>query len=299
MAKASVVNIDAAVNQASEGLYQLNALLLANGWTLYANGNGTLRSTVTNYITSGAAMNTTNTWWILTRGSVWITVLRGASASTITIKVAVVAPATVGSGSVPDSQVTAANETTLISAGALITGTPPSVRCHAITYDGDQNVAGIRSFYLFFTDGTSTLLGAFALEAMANGTYAAGNSAPYAVAAAPAGAIFSVSGTQWQWWYSPTSVWAVKTIFAQPYTTVYIFGSAGVGVDPWDGKDLGVQLMYGRGSSQSTPGLVGLSNTLRLRGVVRGYPSTVNLASDAFVYAGECLVPWQNGTTPV
>jgi hypothetical protein len=235
------------------------------------------------------------------RGNVFVTLWR-VSATSLTVKFAVVAPATVSGtpATVPDAQVTAANEVAYSTMS--ITG---STRAHAITYSDDQNAIGIRSFYLLFTDGTATPRGAVALEALANNSYDPANAAPYAVAAGTTNNVFSTSASVWSWWYSPTSVWATGTSPSAPYCIGignYPFGSTTTlaGVSPWSALDQGVATLWARNSAAVVaPGFAGQSNTLKLRGVNRSYPSTVNLASGAYVYVVDFLVPWQDGTAPL
>jgi hypothetical protein len=298
MAKVSTVNVATVGNDIGYGLYPLSTLLLANGWTLQSCGTGAagVRRTV-GPLSQAEWIAAANTWQIMYRGNVYVTFLR-VSATSLTTKFAVVSPATAGSATVPDAQVTATNEVSLAQAG--LTG---STRAHAITYSDDQNAVGIRSFYLLFTDGTATLRGSVVLEALADDTYDPANAAPYVVMARADGLTTSVGA--WSWWYSPTSVWATITSPGIPYSIslgVYTFASGAslVGVSPWSALDQGISIPWGRNSAAAVaPGHVGMSNTLKARGVARSYPSTVNLASGAYVYALDCLVPWEDGTAPL
>lgn len=45
-------------------------------------------------------------------------------------------------------------------------------------------------------------------------------------------------------------------------------------------------------------GWKGAMNFLRAAGTNRSYPDTINLSTDAYVYCGDLLVPWENGTAP-
>lgn len=297
MAKVSTVNVATTGADIGYGLYPLSTLLLANGYTLQSCGTGTagVRRTV-GPLSQAEWIAAANTWQIMYRGNVFVTLHR-VSTTSLTTKFAVVAPATVGSATAPDSQVTAANEVSLAQAG--LTG---STRAHAITYSDDQNAVGIRSFYLLFTDGTATPRGSVVLEALANNSYDPANAAPYVVMAKSDG--FTSTVAAWSWWYSPTSVWATLTGPGMPYSQtlgVYIFGSATslVGVSPWSALDQGVSIPWGRNSAAVQPGFAGQSNTLKFRGVNRSYPSTINLASGAYVYMLDMLVPWQDGTAPL
>jgi len=307
MAKVATVNTVCVGNDIGYGLYSLATLLLANGWTLQSCGTGTAgarRTGVGNELTQPEWVAAANTWQILYRGNVYVTFLR-ISATSLTVRYAVVAPATVSGtpATVPDAQVTVANQVEYAGLGIAA-----SNRAHAITYSADSNAAGIRSFYLMFTDGSATIRGAVILEAMADGTYASGNPAPYVVGAKTQGSIF-YSGNAWSWWYSPSSVWTLASAgyAATPlnYNANLFAGGATVcGVDPWDSKDIGVPYSWGRTTAQTQPGFVGQSSGMRAPCVFRSYPNTVDLATGAYVYMGDGstssgLVPWPDGITPL
>lgn len=298
--KVTNVNVATPGSDVGYGLSALLDLLLANGWTIQSTGTGTGGTrAASNQLTSPALwIANTNTWAILFRGNVYVTLLR-TSASNITVKFAVVAPSVVGSNTVPDSQVTAANETSL---GPLsITG---SSRAHAVSVDTDSNAAGIRSFYLLFTDGTATPRGFAALEAMANGTYATANPAPYAVTAATSASPLAANGGGWAYWYSPTSVWSSGNSIGTMYSSAYLSGtSAPAGVNPWSSEDQMLPATWGRPTGGAAPGLLGVGATIRTACTFRSYPNTVNLASDAGLYCGSTsgasVIPWPNGVTPL
>ena len=57
--------------------------------------------------------------------------------------------------------------------------------------------------------------------------------------------------------------------------------------------------MFGRRGDVAAGGLLGLSKNVKLAGVFRGYPNTVDSATDAYVYIGVCLLPFANNTVPL
>lgn len=300
MAKVADVNVAMPGSDIGYGLSALLDLLLANGYTIQASGTGTAGArTTTNQLTTPALwIAAANTWVIVFRDSVYVTLLR-ASATSLTVRFAVVAPATVGSATVPDSQVTAANEVSFASLS--ITG---SSRAHAVTFDSDSNAAGIRSFYLLFTDGSATPRGVVVIEAMADGTYATANPAPYVVTATATGTPFITTSTNWAWWYSPTSVWTSSNNLGVPYASNYLASTATpAGVNPWSTEDQMVPPYWGRVTGAASPGLLGQGATIRAALTFRSYPSTVNLATDAYVYvgtnSGSCLLPWPESVVPL
>lgn len=311
MAKVATVNIDT-INPATllpdvgYGIRNLMTLLLANGWTLVSCGTGTagVRRT-TPALSQAEWIAAANTWQIVTRGSVWVTIRR-TGATGIDVRFAVTAP-TVISGTpatVPDAQVTATNEVTYLS-----TSITSTTRAHAITFDTDDNAAGIRSFFLVFTDGTNVVRGTVLLSAFANSTYATANPAPYAVAAwgftGGQSSPFRSGATPWSWWYSPSSVWTTSNSIAVPNNGVAtnFATTAPAGVDPWSSKDVAFPVAWVRNTGGTFPGFAGASVHILGAGTYRGYPNTTDLATDARVYvgdgAGSSLIPWPNGVTPL
>lgn len=300
MAKVATVNVITGP-EVGNGLFALADLLLANGYTNYSTGTGTAGTrSVTNQLTSAALWSAAaNTWQIVFRGSVYVTFVR-ISSTQISYRVAVTAPTVVGSATVPDSQAVAANE---VSYGTLSVSS--STRAHAISTDTDSNAAGIRSFALIYTDGTSILRGSFVLEAMADGSFPMANPAPYVVGAAAGGTLFVAGSGSWSWWYSPTATWTgTANPIGGPYSNNYLTAvAAAAGVNPWSSEDQGVAPCWGRPTSGVQPGFVGQGATIKAATVNRGYPSTVNLATDAYLYvgttSGSCLIPWPNGVVPL
>jgi hypothetical protein len=301
MAKVTNVNIVPHTGtDVASGLYELATALLANGYTLVACGTGTSGVRRTSGALSLAEWHgNNNAWQILTRGSVWITFQR-TGAGNVVYEIGVVAPSTTGDADSYDTQATAANKNTYTIA---VSGT---TRAHVITYNADCNAAGIRSFALIYTDGTSTPRGHFYLEAFEDGTFSPSNPAPYAVSGANSGNTFVYNGGAWSWWHSPTSVWVPASNFAIPGNSSFYMGaySPSAGVDQWDGEDVGLPIFFGRPTGGLQPGYVGAAAHLRCACVGRSYPSTMELASNAFCYigaaaSGSCLQPWENGTTPL
>jgi len=300
MAKVATPNVVTPGGDIGYGLSALLDLVLGNGYTAVSSGTGTAGArTATNQLTTPALwIAAANTWAIYTRGSIWVTLHR-ISATQLTVKVAVTAPSVVGSATVPDSQVTAANETTFASMSISA-----STRAHAISFNADNNASGVRAFYLVFTDGSAAPKGSVVLEAMADGTYPMSNPAPYVVAASASGNPFTGNTSIWAWWYSPTSTWTSGNTMGTLYTSNYISGNTvGAGVNPWSSEDQMIPPVWGRPTSGASPGLVGQAATMRSACVFRSYPSTVNLASDAYLYvgttSGSSLIPWPNGITPL
>ena len=297
----STINPLTLASELSYGIEALMTLLLANGWTLVSCGTGTagVRRT-TPALSQAEWIAATNTWQIVQRGTVYV-VMRRVSATSMDVRYAFTAGALVaGNATTPDT-FPAGTETTYNSISVSTT-----TRAHAVTFDSDDNAAGIRSFSLLFTDGTNTGRAVALLEAMANGTYATSNPAPFVVSAATAGSSFPLvyNANSWSYWYSPTGAWTtgnIATIPAQSGGGIFLFAgnTTPVGVDPWTSKDPVYPAMFGRRGDVAAGGLLGLSKNVKLAGVFRGYPNTVDSATDAYVYIGVCLLPFANNTVPL
>ena len=282
---------------------------VSGGWTVVDSGGGTPSSygSGTDVITDVGKMNTARAWYVIrdAASKIWLSVQRTTDSNTLRIKLHITNP----TGGAPDKETVPSSTDEKVLLGGGSDGTPTGAspftggamapRAHIISYDTGANAAGIRSVYLLMTQSTSTLLGAFCIEAFADGTYAAGNASPWAAGISTGNDLFLMSADKWFWYYSPTAVWTVASRIAQPYTTTYLAGSVGMGVDPWDSKDQGIPSFLGRGSAQSTPGLAGFLANIRLRGVTRTYPDTTTVGGVTSVYAGDALVPYADGTTPL
>jgi len=69
--------------------------------------------------------------------------------------------------------------------------------------------------------------------------------------------------------------------------------------NPYNGADEGFPIFTGRPPNLSPVGFKGVCNHLKLGSNNRLYPDTVNLSSGAYVYCGDLLVPWEDGTAPL
>jgi hypothetical protein len=304
MAKVTNVNIDCTTNQSAQLLFELKAFLLANGWTLVASSDGTnfTNGAAPDRVPTVALFNLTSAYYVLAdpAGLCWLYVQRGSSNLNATIKVSRVAPQANGTATVMPTTAVAANEKTILNATSFAGG-GGSPKGHIITYDAAENLAGVRPVYVLMTDGLPTLRGAFCIEAAADNTYASANPYPWAAAHATGNSVFS-SGTEWTYYYSPTSVFvATDVATAVPSSSAggYIAGSSTVGPDPWNSQDSGLPIALGRNTAATQPGIWGYMKNLRARTVARGYPDTMTTAGgERYVYAGDSIVPYANGVTP-
>jgi hypothetical protein len=76
-------------------------------------------------------------------------------------------------------------------------------------------------------------------------------------------------------------------------------GTDGYGSNIYNSSDDGLPIMFGREVTDGDAGLKGFSKFLKMRTINRDYPNTINLATDAMVYAGHILIPWEDNTEPV
>jgi len=85
--------------------------------------------------------------------------------------------------------------------------------------------------------------------------------------------------------------------FIAPATGV----GSGVGINPYSGNDEGFPILIARGGTgfASQLGFKGASENIRMKGVNRAYPDTINLSSGSYVYFEDLLVPWEDGTAPL
>lgn len=302
MAKQTNVNIDCTTRYASQAFFELKTLLIACGWVIVGTSDGTtaVNAPSPDQVPTVALFDVANAWYVLRdpASKVWLYVQRRTSNNTFLIQVSVDAPTVAGTATVVPTG--AASVTTLVNVTNPFTGGSGSPRAQIIAYDAAENAAGIQPFYLLFTQGSSTLLGSLILEAFANDTYAAGNASPFVVSWGSANNGVANSGASTIWRHSPTSAWTPQTAFAWFQTTTVLAGSGTMGVDPWSSNDQGAPVLSGRGVAQSQPGLGGLWKNIRLRCVNRGYPDTFTTSGgETYVYAGDLIVPYANGVTPL
>lgn len=303
MAKVTNVNIDCSSRQGSQLLFELKTLLLANGWTITGTSDGT---TATNgaspdRVNTVALFDVSNAWYVLAdpSGTCWVYVQRRASNTIFTIKVSRVAPQTNGTATTLPTCATASNETTLVNNTTFVNSSG-SAHGHIVTYNSSENAAGVRPFYAMMTQGTSTLLGSFIVEAIADNTYDNLNAYPWVTAAGAGNAGLEFTGQPFKYYYSPTSVWtsADYSFFvygASPYTS-----NLTSAVSPWSNEDIALPVLIGRGSASSPANVLGFMKNIRQASLIRNYPNTLTTpGGERYVYAVYFVIPYANGVTPL
>jgi hypothetical protein len=74
----------------------------------------------------------------------------------------------------------------------------------------------------------------------------------------------------------------------------------GVGVNPLDDKDWAMPILVCRTIIRSTQlGPKGFTSHLRWPGINRAYPSAIDIGAERYVYVGDLLIPFENGTIPL
>jgi hypothetical protein len=203
-------------------------------------------------------------------------------------------------------------------------------RWHIITWD-EANARGVWPFFAFATDpGSSPCDTLIMCESMDPDTVPAlvgtraspttGDPDPCIVQAAYNGSsgAFRFGSNTAGWthgttgpraWFGMNGTNGLTEAFVSMFAADYgvsssqfsvLQGAAGAGVNPYDSADEALPLWIGRSAGAgSQQGLKGACEHVRACCVLRSYPSTVNLASGAYVYVEDALVPWEDGTTPL
>lgn len=306
MAKVTNVNINCSssgTRQGSQILFDLKTMLLANGWSITATSDSTnfTNGSSPDNISTVALFDVSSAYYVLAdpSGTCWIYVQRQGSNTTFTVKVSRVAPQSNGTATVMPTCSTASDETTLVNNTTLFNSSA-NARGHIITYDAAENAAGVRPFYLFMTDGTSTMLGSFIVEAIADNTYDTSNSYPWVTSAGSAISGLDYIGNKLTYYYSPTSTY-VTTNWSYPvyFDGVYISNNTQVS-NPWSGTDTAVPVLIGKGVSRNPLNVLGFLKNIFLPQYYRNYPNTFTTAEgERYVHLVYFIIPYENGTTPL
>ena len=176
---------------------------------------------------------------------------------------------------------------------------------HVIAYS--DAIGNVYSFHAFTVDtATGTQYHGFFCEPMAAGTYPSADADPCVI-------LCVANTTGWtiaQLYTSGVNGWYKMNLAGETWCQMcpylYVAGSYtllpnNVGLNHYDGKDNGFPILWGRDSTLATQvGHKGFGGRFRMRGTdQRKYPDVVDLSTDAKVYIGDCLVPWENNTMPL
>lgn len=93
---------------------------------------------------------------------------------------------------------------------------------------------------------------------------------------------------------------AYKTAASAEILAPYGTSTTGMASNPYNGADDCLPICTGRPSLLgASVGRKGFCNFLKMRTINKNFPDTINITTDAYVYVGDLLVPWEDDTTPL
>ena len=312
--RASVNNFGTSYNH-SEGMYQLKEFLKTWGWTVQGSGDGGANwsNAGVDWVTSGTVMNTLRAWYrIRDPGNLReFTVQRGSTSGAYRVKYSAVdrftggAPSATQTPSATDEKVLLGGGTDAVPTYAqLWDSTLGQTNCfyhHMVCYDDAMN--GVYGFYSFaVATYNATLVSTFICDPIATGSSPAGDTDPCLLICA-SGNQLSLPMTAYAW--HRMNMAGERFI---PYTSCayyrgsYLFYPGLAGLNPYDGDDNGVPILFGRTyyvESGVNIDQKGFAGRIRWKGSVRLYPDVVDPTGDAKVIVQSCLLPWPNSTKPL
>lgn len=311
MAKFSSVNINTATNGGCARMFALQQVLVAAGWVVKASSDGTTYkatdgSQITTASSGAGGMNNNSAWFRIQDpgGRREFCVQRGTNDRNWRITYSALdkfvggSPSATVVPSATDSQILYGAGTDGAPSYSTFAGTVGTYYGHVVaqsTPEGD-----VYPFWSFQTDvgsGNSTYL--FWLEPLVAGSFPAADADPCLVMCEQSAPSYNI----WpKGWYKMNEA---DESFVQ-FPPLYMAASSGGGIgagsyagsNPYTGNDDMIPVCFSRGSGLVPCGWKGVSKYIVWKTVNRNYPDTVNLATDAYVYLGEMLFPWENGTAP-
>jgi hypothetical protein len=324
MAKISSVNQSTATNGGAAALWNLITTLVAAGWTKVRDSDGTTYSASGTQVTGPAAgtngLNNARAWFVMQQpgGGRQFCFQRATAGTDYQWRVKYSYSAGFSGGS-PAATVTpsATDEVVLLgggtdaspSFGSMFASSPGTYRAHCIAQDAA--VSGVYAFYCFCTPNAGgSPNGGIWLEPLAAGSFPAADTDPCIVGGCTTSPFGTTAANYRAWYMKGTGSEAfVDMGLVVPYQSVSAAGGSTqlmgtnsaslVGVNPYDSEDNAMPAMFARQGVASQPGWKGFASALKIKGVLRNYPDTANLATDAYVYVDNCLVPWPDGVTPL
>lgn len=306
------VNNVGGANGGAEIMYDLKALLVAQGWSVVASGGGTssgLYSSSGDVISSVTIMNTSRAWFRIQDpgGTREFCIQRGSSGERYWwIKYSALDKFTGGTPD-EDDMPTATDEQNVhgsSTTGESLFGVASSYKYHL----GAEDAAPYPFYAFAATNGTGVVAGVFLFDYFEPGSYPSADADPVVVYANSSTSSFDASqlgnaSAGPQGWYKMNlsgETWVVFT--AQTY---YSAGHgqlvpANAGTNPYDGDDNGSAIPYGRGPSASTQiGWKGTGTMMRWCHVTRSDMDTQSVSSVIVrVIQGDITLPWPD-VTPV
>lgn len=311
MAKVSNVNVDCATNGGAEAIWTLVNLLISNGWTKFADSDGTTYSDSGTQVTGSGSgtggLNNQNAWvalrdpsgasgrkYLFQRGtnnySWWIRYVRSATLNTA------------GNATTMPTNPSVANDLKDIfgtsASGTTLFKTTTDYYAHAVF---ETTAAfGVYQFYIGTTQKvTGTTYGGMIVAGVDTAVVSNNlDQDPSACKAAINGQWANLTSGVYMWQYyglvSPAPSWNTNAGYPQ-------VGYNGT-VNQYTGNDDSLPILMCINVT-SAP-YKGQCTWVRNALVNRSYPSTTNLNTDAYCYfsisssAVYVLLPWPNGVTP-
>lgn len=305
MAKVSSVNVDCVTNGGAAAVWNLVNLLISNGWTKFADSDGTTYSSSGTQVTGPGSgtngLNNTSAWvalhdpsgasgrkYLFQRGSAdnnwWIRYVRSATLNTAGNSTTMPTNPSVAND-LQNIHGTSASGTQLFDAGG-------NYYAHAV-YETTA-AFGVYQFWMAASvKVTGAAAGGMLVMGLDTNAVSGGlDQDPSYTVANSTSSWLSVSGLKFWNYYglvSPAPAWVSNGVRSQPLSIAT--------VNQYTGNDDAFPIIV-CGASTSFP-YKGQGNWVRVAAVNRNYPNTINLTTNAYCYFnGQLLVPWPENTTP-
>ena len=312
MAKLTDVNNGGAAGyDYADAIYDFKQLLVSAGWVVKSSSDGTTYNAAGDQISHGGAgangMDNTRAWFRIQdpAGLREFTIQNASTGSTNwRVKYSAVDRFTGGSPGATQTP-SATDEAVLLGGGTdaaptfatWFGNTLTNCYYHAVAYSDALN--GVYAFYSFSATKTSGALAhGFVCEPLATASYPSVDVDPCVLSVGSAG--FGV----WKGWHAMNISGKEEFVpweTGSYYRGSYAFYPGSAGTNPYDGDENGIPELIGRSYYTDNGHLIttkGFTGRMLLKGSSKIYPNTCNLATDAKVFAGNYILPWENGTTP-
>jgi hypothetical protein len=120
---------------------------------------------------------------------------------------------------------------------------------------------------------------------------------------------WAAANSSWKHWHRMNygdEAWVVnqacayKTAASAEILAPYGISTTGMASNPYNGADDCLPICTGRPALYATEvGRKGFCNFLKMRTINKNFPDTINITTDAMVYVGDLLIPWEDNTTPL
>lgn len=316
MAKFYDVNTIMGANGGAEAMYRLKEVLKAAGWTVKSSSDGTTYNSTGDQITGSGTgangMNNASAWFRIQEpgspGRREYTVQHSSTgANDHQWRVKYSANDKFTGGSPGATQTPSATDEAIILGGgtdasptfaSMFTAAGGGYRFHAIAQSTPEGTA--YGFWAFATTtpGGVTIMG-FMQEPLAAGSFHSLDEDPVSIflrlnTFTTSNLISEGGATTFRSWskYNLSG----ETFIVQPlgaHSTGSGYYADGLSTSPYDGKDAKLPAGFGNKATASHFQFKGYGKFLRLRVIsTRAYPDTLDLTTDAFVYADVLLIPW-------